>query len=153
MLPNASPDRVARGSVLTNGGYNPCQYIVSHLFPPPELFQFCYTWVILQSRNVIQQLQQQLLLLVQLQQILLLLLLVQVKSFISPNEKSDNRNDKQIISECDPFTTVGSSMLYYNQTAIDYHEAIASCAECGAVLVEIWNEQEWSEVKSMHTIK
>ena len=31
MLPNISPDRVAKASVLVNGGYNKCQYRVSKL--------------------------------------------------------------------------------------------------------------------------
>ena len=38
MLPNISPDRVAKASVLVNGGYNKCQYRVSKL-----VFLICYS--------------------------------------------------------------------------------------------------------------
>lgn len=45
-----------------------------------------------------------------------------------------------------PFTNVGSTMLHHNQTPSTYDEAIASCANYGAKLVEIWTDEEYSEL-------
>ena len=53
----------------------------------------------------------------------------------------------QIVSEYDPFSVVGSSSLYYSRAAATYDEAIAECRKYNATLVEIQNDQEWSEVK------
>ena len=52
----------------------------------------------------------------------------------------------QIVSDYDPFTLVGSSRLYYSQTAYNYDDAIAECRKYNATLVETLNEHEWSEV-------
>ena len=38
-------------------------------------------------------------------------------------------------------------MMYYDQSRATYDEAVAFCANYGAQLVEIWNEDEWLKVK------
>ena len=45
-----------------------------------------------------------------------------------------------------PFTRVGSTMLFYNETSSSYDEAINSCAKYGAHLVEVFTEEEWQQV-------
>ena len=52
------------------------------------------------------------------------------------------------LSDLGPFTWVGSTMLYHNQTPSTYDEAIYSCAKYGAHLVEVFTEKEWRQVKS-----
>ena len=55
----------------------------------------------------------------------------------------------KIYSIAEPhFTKVGSSMLYFEKTPSSYHEAIQTCANYGAELVELHNKEEWSEVKN-----
>ena len=53
----------------------------------------------------------------------------------------------KIYSIAEPqFTKVGSSMLYFEKTPSSYHEAIRTCANYEAQLVELYNKEEWSEV-------
>ena len=44
------------------------------------------------------------------------------------------------------FTALSSSQVMWVNHKMSYSRAVSNCATYGANLVEIWNEQEWTEV-------
>ena len=47
----------------------------------------------------------------------------------------------------DLFTRVGNTLVHYIDQNKTYEEAKSYCSSSNSKLLEIWNEEEWNEVK------
>ena len=53
---------------------------------------------------------------------------------------------KLVYAECN-FTSLPSSHVMWVPNKLSYSSAMSNCEGCDSNLVEIWNEQEWIEVR------